>query len=363
VLTNARSWKIALSSLQTTGVGFSIDGPAFPLTLDAGQSVTLNVTFAPQAAGATTGSFFVSGAGRAISLSGIGAASGQLTANPAGLAFGSVQVGSTLTLLDSFTNTGGTSVTISLATVTGTGFSITGLNFPLVLNPGASVTFSAGFAPQSAVSATGGIIVSSNASNPTLNVSLSGTGTAQGQLTLTPAVLNFGNTTVGTSVSQTSNLSAAGASVTVSSANLSSAEFSLTGISFPATIATGQSMPITLTFSPQSSGTASAVLSVVGNASNASTQNMSGTGVSPTQHSVSLSWTDDGLGIAGYNIYRGSISGGPYAQINSGLQPTAAYSDNSVVSGQTYYYVTTAVDGSGVESGYSNEAEAVIPNP
>jgi hypothetical protein len=118
VLTNARSWKITLSALQTTGAGFSIDGAAFPLTLDAGQSVTLNVAFAPQAAGTTAGSLFVSGAGRAIPLSGIGAASGQLTANPAGLAFGSVQVGGTLTLMDSFTNTGGTSVTISQATVT-----------------------------------------------------------------------------------------------------------------------------------------------------------------------------------------------------------------------------------------------------
>jgi fibronectin type 3 domain-containing protein len=151
--------------------------------------------------------------------------------------------------------------------------------------------------------------------------------------------------------------------VTVSSANLSGAEFSLAGISFPVTITAGQSMPITLTFSPQSTGSASAVLSVVSNASNASTQTMNGVGVSPTQHSVSLSWTDSDSGVVGYNIYRGSVSGGPYAQINSGLQPTAAYSDSSVVSGQTYYYVTTAVDASGVESGYSNEAEAVIPIP
>jgi Abnormal spindle-like microcephaly-assoc'd, ASPM-SPD-2-Hydin len=363
VLTNARSWKITFSALQTTGVGFSINGSAFPLTLDGGQSVTLNISFAPQGTGTTAGSLFISGAGRAIPLSGIGTASGQLIANPAGLAFGSVQVGGTLTLMDSFTNTGGTSVTISQATATGTGFSIVGLSFPLLLNPGASVTFNAEFAPQSAVNSTGGIIVSSNASDPSLNVSLSGTGTALGQLTLAPTVLNFGNTTVGSSVSQTSNLSAAGASVTVSSANLSSAEFSLTGMSFPATIVAGQSTPITLTFSPQTSGSASAVLAVVSNASNATTQTMNGVGVAPTQHSVSLSWTDSDSGIVDYNIYRGSVSGGPYAQLNSGSESTAAYSDNSVVAGQTYYYVTTAVDGKGVESRYSNEAEAVIPTP
>jgi hypothetical protein len=363
VLTNARSWKITLSALQTTGVGFSIHGPAFPLTLDGGQSVTLNVAFAPQAAGTTAGSLFVSGGGRAIPLSGYGAASDQLTANPAGLAFGSVQVGGTLTLTDSFTNTGATGVTISQATVTGTGFSIVGLSFPLLLNPGASVTFNVEFAPQSPVNAMGGIIVSSNASNPSLNVSLSGTGTALGQLTLTPTELNFGNTIVGTSVSRSSSLSAAGASVTVSSANLSDAEFSLAGITFPTTILAGQSMPITLTFSPQSSGAARGVLAVVSNASNAAAETMNGVGVAPTQHSVSLSWTDSDSGIVGYNIYRGSVSGGPYTQINSGLESTAAYSDSSVIAGQTYYYVTTVVDGSGVESGYSNEAKAVIPTP
>ena len=65
----------------------------------------------------------------------------------------------------------------------------------------------------------------------------------------------------------------------------------------------------------------------------------------------------------GYNIYRGTVAGGPYSMINSSLDGTTAYTDNTVVSGQTYYYVATAVDGSSNESGYSNQAQAVIPNP
>ncbi|MGA2357641.1 MAG: choice-of-anchor D domain-containing protein, partial [Terriglobales bacterium] len=339
-----------------------------PLALGVGQSVRVNVAFTPQSAGTAGGSLLVSGPALAIPLTGTGTAhtasttAGQLSANPASLTFGSAQVGSSLTLMESLTNTGGSSVTISQATATGTGFSISGLNVPLVLNPGASVTFSAVFAPQSAVNATGGITVGSNASNSTLTVSLSGAGTAQGQLTLAPTALNFGNATVGTNVSQTSSLSAGGASVTVSSASLSSAEFSLTGISFPVTIAAGQSVPVTMTFSPQASGSASGVLSVASNASNAPTQSLSGVGVAPAQHSVSLSWTDTSSGIAGYNVYRGNASGGPFTQINSGLDTAAAYSDTSVVAGQTYYYVTTAVNDSGAESAYSNEAQGVIPS-
>ena len=34
-----------------------------------------------------------------------------------------------------------------------------------------------------------------------------------------------------------------------------------------------------------------------------------------------------------------------------------------VQSGQTYYYVVTAVDSSNVESTYSNQASATIPTP
>jgi fibronectin type 3 domain-containing protein len=49
--------------------------------------------------------------------------------------------------------------------------------------------------------------------------------------------------------------------------------------------------------------------------------------------------------------------------INSSLNSTTAYTDSTVVSGQTYYYVATTVDGSSNESGYSNQAQAVIPNP
>jgi fibronectin type 3 domain-containing protein len=173
--------------------------------------------------------------------------------------------------------------------------------------------------------------------------------------------LNFGSVTVGTTATQSGSLSASGATVTVSSASLSSGEFSLTGITLPLTIAAGQSVPFTVTFAPQASGGVNATLSVTSYASTP-TQTLSGTGVAAPQHSVSLSWTDSGSGIVGYYVYRGSGSGGPYAKI-SALDTPAAYTDNSVVAGQAYYYVTTAVDGAGTESAYSNEAQAVIPTP
>jgi fibronectin type 3 domain-containing protein len=78
---------------------------------------------------------------------------------------------------------------------------------------------------------------------------------------------------------------------------------------------------------------------------------------------VTLSWTESSTGISGYNIYRAGNSGGPYARVNPSINPGTGYVDGSVVAGQIYYYVTTAVDTNGVESSYSNQVQAAIPSP
>src|SRR6185436_3878524 len=83
----------------------------------------------------------------------------------------------------------------------------------------------------------------------------------------------------------------------------------------------------------------------------------------PTQHIVDLSWNlSTSPNTSGYNVYRGTTSAGPYSKINSGgLVASSLYTDSNVSSGHTYYYVVTAVDSSGAESGYSNQTQAVVP--
>jgi fibronectin type 3 domain-containing protein len=78
-------------------------------------------------------------------------------------------------------------------------------------------------------------------------------------------------------------------------------------------------------------------------------------------HSVALSWNPSTSTVSGYNIYRSSVSGGGYEKLNSLLVGTLAFTDSTVQSGGTYYYVTTAVDAGGVESTFSNEVSAAIP--
>ena len=89
---------------------------------------------------------------------------------------------------------------------------------------------------------------------------------------------------------------------------------------------------------------------------------MTGTGTADTAHTVDLTW-NAASGAAGYNIYRGTVSGGPYTTINSSLDGTTLYVDSTVLSGKTYYYVATTVNSESEESAYSNQTTAVIPNP
>lgn len=84
----------------------------------------------------------------------------------------------------------------------------------------------------------------------------------------------------------------------------------------------------------------------------------------PKAHSVSLTWNasppSKDFAVAGYNIYRGTKRGGPYAKIASRVSGLS-YVDHTVTRRKTYFYVVTAVDQTGRESRFSQEIKAVIP--
>ena len=61
--------------------------------------------------------------------------------------------------------------------------------------------------------------------------------------------------------------------------------------------------------------------------------------------SVILHWDPDvSPNVSGYNVYRSANSGGPFAQINSGLLGPLGYCDLNVNDATTYYYQVTAVN-------------------
>ena len=82
----------------------------------------------------------------------------------------------------------------------------------------------------------------------------------------------------------------------------------------------------------------------------------------PTPHTVTLSWTASTSTVTGYNIYRGTQHSGLYPdKVNFSPQPGTTFTDSTVQSGVTYYYVVTAEDSNNAQSDFSNEAVAVIP--
>jgi hypothetical protein len=362
-VTNTGGTSVTISSVAASGTGFSVTGITTPVTLAAGQGAPFSVKFTPQSPGSASGNVTVTSNGSnptlTIPLSGSGSTAGALGSNPTSIPFGSVLVGSNQTVSETVTNTGGTSVTISSVAATGTGFSVSGITTPVTLAAGQGATFSVKFTPQSAGSASGNVAVTSNGSNPTLNISLSGTGTTSpGQLGANPSTLPIGSVVVGTSDTGSGSLTASGSSVTVTSVSSNNARFSVSGLNLPVTINAGQSVPFTVTFSPQTTGAANATLTFTSNASPTTTQeSVTGTGTPAATHTVSLSWdASSSTDVAGYNVYRAPFASacGSFQLINSGLNASTVYTDSAVTNGSSYCYATTAVDSGNQESGYSN---------
>ena len=189
-------------------------------------------------------------------------------------------------------------------------------------------------------------------------------GGGSGQLTLNPTSLDFGDVAVGNNSTQTVTLTNSGtASVTISQADLTGPGFSVSSILL--TLAAGQTTTFDVTFAPATSGNASGSLSLISDAANSpTTLALAGNGVTPIAHEVDLFWDPSSSpDVAGYNAYRAIQSGGPYMKLNPFLIVSPTYTDATVVSGETYFYVATAQDGTGVESTFSNEAVAVVPLP
>jgi uncharacterized protein YfiM (DUF2279 family) len=185
---------------------------------------------------------------------------------------------------------------------------------------------------------------------------------AAGQLAVSPSTLNFGKVAVGHSATKTGTLKAGNSQITVTSADWRGEGFSISGIVFPVTIAAGQSVSYKVTFAPQKSGSSSGNISFLSDAANSPHgESLTANGSQGGAHSVTLAWANTGS-KAGYNIYRATAAKGPFAKLNSNPHPTATFTDASVESGQTYFYVTTALNQRGKESKFSNQVQVTIPN-
>ncbi|MBB5873403.1 hypothetical protein F4553_006837 [Allocatelliglobosispora scoriae] len=221
---------------------------------------------------------------------GTGGGTATLAASPSSIAFGNQAVGTTgAPQTVTVTNTGTVSAAVSGITVSGAFLQTTTCGSAIAA--GASCTVSARFAPTATGPASGSLTVASNATNPTLTVALTGTGTTVGTATLvaSPTSLGFGNQTVGsTSAGQTVTVTNSGTvaasigSVTVSGAFTQSTTCG-------SALAAGASCTATVRFAPTATGAASGTLTVASNATNPTLAvALTGTGTTATTTNLAL---------------------------------------------------------------------------
>jgi hypothetical protein len=362
-VTNNGTNAVSISGISSSNTAYKIQSLKMPQTINARQSLTLNITFSPKVksyeGGMLTFASNTSGPALKVMVGGSGVASELLTASPATVAFGQVKVGSSSTVAVKLTNPHTWAVNLSKLTVSGgSGFSVSGASFPLSLAGNKSVTLQFTFKPVAA-GLTGGSALFSGAS---LDIPFTGTGagssSGSAQLSMSPSSISFGNVADGMTATALMSVAASGGNVTITSASSSNGVFALPAESFPLTINAGKSVTMQVTFTPSKSGAASGALAFVSNATNSpASEAMTGTGTTPY---VTLSWAPSTSEVSGYNVYRTTKSGTSYAKVNSGLVASTSFKDATVAIGTTYYYVTTAVNSSGQESGYSNQVTVPV---
>jgi len=365
-ITNNGTASATISAVTVNAKDFSSSGIAAGLTIGAGQSAAMSVVFSPSASENITGNITVmsaQGSTAVVTVSGSGIQP-ALTITPSSANFGNVTIGSPSTQPIQLTNSGTATLTITGVTASGTGFSTSSLSLPISLAAGHSSSFNVQFSPASAGAASGSVTVASNAPNSPATIPLSGTGVAQSlTLSFNPTSLSFGNVNTGSSSTLPVTATNTGnGNVQITQISENGTGFSLTNAGTPVTLTPNQTMTFSVVFSPTTAATDSGTVTVASTATGSpATISLTGTGVQAATYSVTLNWTASTSTVSGYNVYRSTTNGSGYAKINPSLVSAVTYSDSTVQDGTTYYYVTTAVNSSGTESAYSNQATAVIP--
>ncbi len=284
-----------------------------------------------------------------------------------------------LTITISGSASGSVPVISSAATASGTegsafSYQITASNSPTSfgatgLPAGLSINSATGLISGTPTAAgTSAISLSASNSGGTGNATLTLTinsGASTSSVTITPSILSFGNQPVDTTSSAlVATLSNSGsAALTISTLGITGTNASnyIETTTCGATLPAGEFCTIAVQFTPAAFGACVASLNISDSASSSpQTVALSGSGT----HDVILSWTrSTTYGIVGYNVYRGTTSGGEDATpLNSSPVTGVTFADSTVQAGEGYFYYITAVASGGTQSLPSNEVSATVPS-
>ena len=286
IITNNGTANVTLTNITGITPPFSIvNQPAIPSVLTPGQSISLTVRFTPVLSGDFTGQINLITdnplINKTIQLSGKGTAP-ILTVSTATMDFSVVKGGTTKDLTFTVGNSGNDTLTINALTITGASFSVISPATPLSVVPGGTATVTLRFTPNGISTFAGTLSIVSNGGSG--SVALAGIG-AGGQVTVTPAQVDFGAIASGTS-----------RTIAMTVANSGNAPLNITSLTNPGnpvfTVFSTGSVPIQLlpntsitlfvTFNPAASGAYSSGFVIGTDATNGNqTVNLQGQATAP----------------------------------------------------------------------------------
>lgn len=347
---------VAVNGANAGDFAISMNACSGPIA--AGGSCTLDVAFAPSAAGTRTASLAATaGAFTATaSLSGTGLAPAAFSLTPASWAFTSVTVGSTSAPQTfTLTNTGGDTSGVPQLAITGANaadFSLSPSPCATALAGGASCMFTVSFTPSVAAAETATLGATATSTAPA-SAGLSGTGLSPAALAIAPQggfTGSFGPVELTHSSSasftlQNNGQSATGAAPTITSSN---GDFQVNAGGCTASLGAGATCPFSVVFAPSSTGSESAVITASASGAGTATYTLSGTGAVPVLAVTPPSgWTGFGT------VDVGSSTSATFTVTNTGqvgtdAAPTLTSSDTtefSIGSGSTPCTATLAPGG------------------
>ena len=193
--------QLQASTLSSSNYQIVSNGTTCTGTLAPGATCTLQVAFAPTAAGDQPGTLSLpgtfTGSPATATLDGQAIAPGALTLSPTSLSYSSVIIGASSTAQPiTVTNSGGVAVTLGTATAAGD-YSIQSNNCPASLAPQASCTLQIVFTPTAAGDRQGLLTVPGNIAGNQVTATLDGAGVLPGALSVSTSLLSFGPIVVG----------------------------------------------------------------------------------------------------------------------------------------------------------------------
>ena len=307
-ISNTGTTTASITQATFSNPQFSLSGATFPMSMATGQSSNWTIAVTPTSAGTITGTLTVLGSdgssSATLNLSATAVTPGaQISLSSSAVQFGTVSIGSTGNANLAISNTGGTDLSISVISITGPEFGLTGISTPKTISAGQSVPVALAFKPTAAGALSGSLTITSNdPTNPTMTVSLNGTGStaAVGQLQDVPSSLSFGSVSVGSSGTKQITLSNTGnAAVQITSIAAAGTGFSVNGLTVPYTLNPSATATLNVIFAPTTGGSVSGNITVISDANG-----------SPLKIPVSGTGLQAGLSVTPSSFAYGSVVDG-----------------------------------------------------